>query len=74
MCKVLLVPSKTGVSVSPSPVKSCNQIPLAFKVRSPGLEACCEAQNLHNNGRTSSVICSPAFGLPTQRVWDLILL
>ena len=54
--------------------KSCNQIPLAFKVRSPGLEACCEAQSLHNNGRTSSVICSLVCGLPAQRVWDLISL
>ena len=45
--------------------KSCNQIPLAFKVRflisnpfagSPGWEAWHEAQNLHNSGRTSLVL------------------
>ena len=46
--------------------KSCNQIPLAFKVRFPGdsqslcqiarLEACCGVQNLHNSGRTSLVL------------------
>ena len=74
MCKVCLCPPRLESLFPPALWKSCNQIPLAFKVRSPGLEAYCEAQNLHNNGRTSSVICSPAFGLPTQRVWDLILL
>ena len=46
--------------------KSCSQIPLAFKVRfpgipspfvrSPGWEAWCGVQNLHNSGRTSLVL------------------
>ena len=36
VCVVWFVPSKTGVSVPPVLWKSCNQIPLAFKVRFPG--------------------------------------
>ena len=69
-----LCPPRLESLFPPALWKSCNQIPLASKVRSPSLEACCEAQNLHNNGRTSSVMCSPVCGLPTQRGWDLILL
>ena len=36
--------------------KSCNQIPLAFKVRSPAWEAWHRVHNLHNSGRTSLVL------------------
>ena len=64
--KVLFVPSKTGVSVSSSPVKSCSQIPLVFKVifpgdsqsffRSLGCEARRGVENLHDSGRTCLVL------------------
>ena len=72
------MPSKNRVSVSPSPVKVCNQIPLAFKVCLLG-----DNQSLSQPGkadvglRTFTVVgellwyyCSPIFGLPTCWVWD----
>ena len=48
-------------------------IPSPF-VRSPGCEACCGVQNLHNSGRTPLELCSPVCGSPTWRVWDFVLL
>ena len=64
--------------------KSCNQIPLAFKVRFPG-----DSQSLLLNpqarkpdvelttfttvGKHLWYYCSPLCGLPTWWVWDLIL-
>ena len=63
---ILFVPSKIGVSVSPSLWKFYNQIPLVFKVRFPGIpspfvgspvrEAWHGVQNLHNSGSTSLVL------------------
>ena len=44
--KVLFVPSKTGVSVSPSLWKSCSQILLAFKVRFAGNQFLCQIPRL----------------------------
>ena len=44
--KALFVPSKNGVSASPSPVKVCKQIPLAFKVRLLG-----DSQSLSQPGK-----------------------
>ena len=41
--------------------------------RSPGWEAWCGVQNLHDSARTSSYYCSPVCGSPTQWVWDFIL-
>ena len=82
-CKILFVPSKTGVSFFPPVLwKSYNQIPLAFNVRFPGdpQSLCCFprlgslTQNLHSSGRASLVLCFLVCGSPTQRVWDLILL
>ena len=82
-CKQSFMSSKSGVSVSPSPVELLYSILLSFKVRFPGipilcwipmLEACHGAQKLHKSRRTSSVLeSSPVCGLPTQWVWNWIL-
>ena len=40
----------------------------------PGWEAQLRAQNLHSVGELLWYNCFPVCGLPTQRVWDLILL
>ena len=77
----MFVPSKNRVSASPSPVKVCNQIPLAFKVRLLG-----DSQSLSQPGkvdvglRTFTIVgeflwyyCSPIFGLLTWWVWDFYL-
>ena len=61
--KILLVPSKTGVSVSSCPLEVLlsnpagpqSQIPSPF-VRFPGWEAWHGVQNLHNSVRTSLVL------------------
>ena len=81
--KVLFVPSKTGVSVSSSPVKSCSQIPLVFKVifpgdsqsffRSLGCEARRGVENLHDSGRTCLVLLFSSLYITHWQVWDLIV-
>ena len=48
-------------------------IPSLF-VRSPGCKALSGVYNLHSGGRISWNYCSVVCGLPTHRVWDLILL
>ena len=63
--KILRVPSKSGVSISPSPVEFCGHTPPAFKARftgsplsvsrPPGWGAWCGAQNAHSCGKTSEV-------------------
>ena len=70
-CKQNFVPSKNGVSVSPSPVEvlQSNSADLQdqilwgfpFFVRSPSWKACHGAQNLHNTQRTSSVLLFSSF-------------
>ena len=43
-------------------------------IRSPGWEAFCGVQNIHNNGRTClDYYYSPVCGSPIWWVWDLIL-
>ena len=80
---ILFLPSKSGVSVSPSPrspaVKSLWPSKpdslgiLSPFVRSPVWENGCVAQNLHNNGKTSLVLFSSSLWLAYLVVWDLIL-
>ena len=63
--------------------KSCNQILLAFKVRFPGdpHSLCCPQAEKPDVGlRMFTAVgkllwyyCSLVCGLPTQRIWDLIL-
>ena len=80
-CKILFVPSKAGVPISPSgslvvkslwPSRSDSLgIPRHF-VRSPGWEAWCGVQNLNKSGKTSLVLLF--FNLsPTRWTWDLII-
>ena len=64
--------------------KSYNQIPLAFKVRFPGIQSLCRiprleawngVQKLHKREwEPLWYYFSPVCGLPTQWVWNLILL
>ena len=63
--------------------KFYNQIPLAFKIRFPGvsqpccqnprLEAWCGVQNFTTMGELLWYYCFPVCGSPTWQVWDLFL-
>ena len=82
--KVLFVPDKTGVSVSPSPVEVLlsspvflqGQIPWGFPalVRSPGWEASCGIQNLHNSGRTLVLFSDLWVSHPVAMAFDFIMI
>ena len=80
--KILFVPSKSGLF--PILWKSCNQTPLAYKVRFPGdSQFLCQLPRLRSlmvRLRTFTTVrellwyyCSPVHGWPTEQVWDLIL-
>ena len=69
-CKVLCVPAKTGVPVSPSPVEVLQsnppglqgQIP-CLSVGTPGWVAWLWVLNLHNSARTSLVLLFSSLGV-----------
>ena len=78
VCKVLFVPSETGISISPSPADVLESNPIGLKVPletaspsvgCPGWEASCGILNLHNSGELLWYYYSPL----TWWVWDLIL-
>ena len=79
-CKVLCVPAKTGVPVSPSPVEVLQsnppglqgQIP-CLSVGTPGWVAWLWVLNLHNSARTSLVLLFSSLGSPIRQAWDVML-
>ena len=83
--KTLCVPSKNGISVSPSPVEVLQsnptglqiQIPLGFLVPLPDPQAGKPDVGLRTFTTVRELLwynCSPVCGSPTRWVWDLILL
>ena len=83
-CKVLFVPSKTGVSVSPSPAEVLWSNPTGLHGQIPGdsqsLLLDPQAEKPDMGFRTFTTVgerfcyyCSPICGSPPQWVWNLIL-